>query len=131
MNLKTIDIKGKQYVDVAERVRYFNETYPNGKITTGIIKDEDGVVIMQSIATPDVAVSNRYFTGTAYEKEGSTFINKTSYIENCETSAVGRALGFMGIGIETSIASAHEVANAVTQQAKPLFKQPKENGKNI
>ena len=56
-------------------------------------------------------------TGTAYEKEGSSFINKTSYIENCETSAVGRALGFAGFGIDTSIASAEEVMNAQYQQS--------------
>lgn len=55
-------------------------------------------------------------TGTAYEKEGSTFINKTSYIENCETSAVGRALGMAGFGIDTSIASAEEVQNAIANQ---------------
>ena len=56
-------------------------------------------------------------TGTAYEKENSTFINKTSYIENCETSAVGRALAMCGIGIDTSIASAEEVQNAINNQA--------------
>ena len=55
-------------------------------------------------------------TGTAYEKENSTFINKTSYIENCETSAVGRALGMAGFGIDTSVASAEEVANAIENQ---------------
>jgi hypothetical protein len=56
--------------------------------------------------------------GTAYEKERSSFINKTSYIENCETSAVGRALGFAGFGIDTSIASLEEVMNAQKQQSK-------------
>ena len=54
--------------------------------------------------------------GHAYEKEDSSFINKTSYLENCETSAVGRALGFLGIGIDSSIASKEEVINAVTNQ---------------
>ena len=39
----------------------------------------------------------------------SSNINKTSYVENCETSAVGRALAMLGIGIDTSIASANEV----------------------
>lgn len=52
----------------------------------------------------------------AYEKENSTFINKTSYIENCCTSATGRALGYLGIGIDTSVASAEEVQNAILQQ---------------
>jgi hypothetical protein len=55
-------------------------------------------------------------TGTAYEKEGSSNINRTSYIENCETSAIGRALGFCGIGIDTSIASYEEVATSIMQQ---------------
>ena len=57
--------------------------------------------------------------GHAYEKENSSFINKTSYIENCETSAVGRALGMCGFGIETSIASYEEVANAIKNQEEP------------
>jgi hypothetical protein len=55
-------------------------------------------------------------TGYAQEKESSSFINKTSYIENCETSAVGRALGFCGFGIDVSVASYEEVANAINNQ---------------
>ena len=58
--------------------------------------------------------------GTAQEKENSSFINKTSFIENCETSAVGRALGMLGIGIDTSVASYEEVANAIENQNKKL-----------
>ena len=57
--------------------------------------------------------------GTAYEKENSSFINKTSYIENCETSAVGRALGMAGFGIDVSVASYEEVATAIANQDKP------------
>lgn len=55
-------------------------------------------------------------TGHALEKENSTFINKTSFLENCETSAVGRALAMIGIGVENSIGSAEEVANAIKNQ---------------
>ena len=65
-------------------------------------------------------------TGTAYEKESSSFINKTSYIENCETSAVGRALGMAGFGIDTSVASYEEVANAIENQGKKKTKATKE-----
>ena len=61
--------------------------------------------------------------GHAYEKEGSTTGNKTSYIENCETSAVGRCSGNFGIGINSSVASADEVANAVIQQSSPTPKE--------
>ena len=52
----------------------------------------------------------------AYERENSSFINNTSYIENCCTSATGRALGYAGYGIDTSVASYEEVANAINNQ---------------
>ena len=70
-------------------------------------------------------------TGTAYEKENSTFINKTSYIENCETSAVGRALGMAGFGIDTSVASAEEVANAIKNQEKETRTKKSEEKKEL
>jgi Icc-related predicted phosphoesterase len=54
--------------------------------------------------------------GHAHEVKSSSNINKTSYVENCETSAVGRALAILGIGIDTSIASANEVEDAIAQQ---------------
>jgi galactitol-specific phosphotransferase system IIB component len=61
-------------------------------------------------------------TGHAFEEQTSTFINKTSYIENCETSAVGRALGMCGFGIDTSVASAEEVENAINNQNKTDYR---------
>lgn len=111
--LSTTDIKGKGYVLVNERVKAFRMLYPDGAITTEILFNDDGVVVMQAKIIGD---GQLLATGTAYEKESSTFINKTSYIENCETSAVGRALGFLGIGIDTSIASYEEVQTAITNQ---------------
>lgn len=112
--LKTVDVKGKDYVEVNKRVMAFRELEPNGSIATEIISFADGVVVMKST----IMSGNGQILGTgfAYEKESSSFINKTSYIENCETSAVGRALGFCGIGVDSSIASAEEVRNAIKQQ---------------
>lgn len=118
--IKTTDIKGKQYAEVNQRVKAFRMVYPDGIISTEIVSNENGVCIIKAMVGyyedgADGCV--RWLgTGTAYEKENSTFINKTSYIENCETSAVGRALGMAGFGIDTSIASAEEVANAIEQQ---------------
>lgn len=113
-NLTTVDVKGKGYVEVNKRVMAFRELEPNGSITTEIISLENGVVVMKATAmSEDGKVLG---TGYAYEKESSSYINKTSYIENCETSAVGRALGFCGIGVDSSIASAEEAANAISQQ---------------
>ena len=65
-------------------------------------------------------------SGTAEEEKGSTYINKTSYVENCETSAWGRALGCIGIGLDTSVASAEEVINAVNNQDKPKVTMKKQ-----
>lgn len=113
--LKTVDIKGKPYVEVNERIKFFRNTYPSGAIINEIVSIENGVCVMKST----ILVDDRIVAiGHAYEKEGSTFINKTSYIENCETSAVGRALGMFGIGIDTSVASAEEVQNAIVNQEK-------------
>lgn len=112
--LKGIDVKGKDYVEVNKRVMAFRELEPNGTITTEIISNAGGVVTMKATVTD--SNGKILATGYAYEKESSSFINKTSYIENCETSAVGRALGFCGIGVDASIASAEEVANAIKQQ---------------
>lgn len=112
--LKTIDVKNKNYVQVDKRVMAFRELEPNGSITSEIVSNDGGVVVMK--ATVCGGDGNILGTGYAYEKETGSYINKTSYIENCETSAVGRALGFCGIGIDGSIASAEEVANAILNQ---------------
>ena len=111
--MESINIKGKEYITVNERVKEFRRFHPQGQILTSILANADSQVMFKAeIVIEGVTVA----TGHAYEKEGSSFINKTSYIENCETSAIGRALGMYGIGIDTSLASADEVKNAVKQQ---------------
>lgn len=112
--IKTMDIKGKQYAEVNQRIKVFRMLFPNGAIETEILSLDNGVCVMK--ATVRDEQGQVLGTGTAYENEGSSFINKTSYIENCETSAVGRALGMVGIGIDTSVASYEEVSNAILQQ---------------
>jgi hypothetical protein len=112
--LKTVDIKGKKYAQVSERIKAFREVCPGGQILTDIVDNTDGVVTMK--ATIFDEEGKRLASGYAQEKETSSFINKTSYIENCETSAVGRALGFVGIGVDGSFASAEEVSNAILNQ---------------
>ena len=112
--IKTTDIKGKEYAEVNQRIKVFRMLYPEGRILTEMLSNENGVCIFRALVSD--GKGNTLGTGTAYEKEDSSFINKTSYIENCETSAVGRALGMLGIGIDTSVASAEEVANAINNQ---------------
>lgn len=112
--ITTIDVKGKNYAEVNQRIKVFRMLYPAGVIETEILSVENGICIMKATIKDD----NDHILGIghAYEKENSTFINKTSYIENCETSAVGRALAMCGIGIDTSVASYEEVANAIENQ---------------
>ena len=111
--MKSIDIKGTDYIPVNERIKEFRRLHPTGQILTQIMANADGQILFQAkILVEDRIVA----TGHAYEKEGSSFINKTSHIENAETSAIGRALGILGIGIDASLASAEEVGNAVKQQ---------------
>ena len=118
--IKTTDIKGKEYAEVNQRIKAFRMLYPEGIIDTTMISNIDGVCVFKAQVgyyEDDVDGCVRWLgTGYAYEKEGSTFINKTSYIENAETSAVGRALGMCGLGIDKSVASAEEVQNAINNQ---------------
>lgn len=111
--IRTTNIKGKEYAEVNQRIKAFRMCYPEGFIRTQLLSVEDGVCIMRAEVGDG---ENILGTGTAYEKETSSYINKTSYIENCETSAVGRALGMAGFGIDTSVASYEEVSNAIAQQ---------------
>ena len=112
--IKTIDVKGKDYAEVPQRIKAFRSLFPNGAIETSIISNDNQMVVMK--ATVRDEEGHILGEGHAYEKESSSFINKTSYIENCETSAVGRALGMCGFGIDTSVASYEEVANAINNQ---------------
>ena len=116
--ITTTNIKGKEYAEVNQRIKAFRMVYPEGTIYTEMISNEDGVCVFKAkvYANGDKVVNSLLGTGHAYEKESSSFINKTSYIENCETSAVGRALGMAGFGIDTSICSAEELSNAQLQQ---------------
>lgn len=127
--MKTTDIKGKPYVEVNERIKYFRANFKDWALTSEIVSLENGVcVIKATVLNPEGVVKA---TGYAYEKEGSTFINKTSYIENCETSAWGRALGNLGIGIDTSIASAEEVLNASLNQTPKKKAKPTVSDKDL
>lgn len=122
-SIKTTDIKGKQYAEVNQRIKAFRMLFPDGFIKTEIMSIENGICVMKARVGYYVVQADRLMEvvigeGSAYEKEDSSFINKTSYIENCETSAVGRALGMAGIGIDVSVASAEEVQNAILNQTK-------------
>jgi hypothetical protein len=121
-DIKTTNIKGKEYAEVPERVTAFRKVCPNGAIETEYTLNGNICICKATIKDNE---GKTLATGIAYEKEGSNYINKTSYIENAETSAVGRALGFAGFGIAASIASADEVMHAIEQQEVEKKKKQK------
>lgn len=114
--MKTIDIHGKPYVMVKDRLLEFHKLYSNGSIFTELVVMTEKFTFKCTVI-PDVKIMDRKFTGHAEEIIGSSQINKTSALENCETSAIGRALGSLGIGIDESFASADEVNTAKMQQS--------------
>jgi hypothetical protein len=124
-----IEIHGKQYVTVAERVAKFREDLPIatgwGIVTEIISQAEDAIVMRAHIHDPEGHV---VACGHAEEKFGTTQINQTSAVENCETSAIGRALAACGYG-GTEYASANEVQNAIGQQVRQFPKFKSENSK--
>ncbi len=110
---KAIKIQGKDYVQVADRIIYFNDAYPNGSIRNKLVSDTDSErVVIKAFVTPDHKNPMRYFVAYSQAKWGDGAVNKTSALENCETSAVGRALGMMGIGVIETIASVDEMNKA-------------------
>ena len=113
--LKRTNIKGKEYVEVNQRILAFWELYPNGRIDTELLEDTgDRCTFKASVYDSDMLMA----TGHAFEFQSAGVVNKTSYVENCETSAVGRALGMLGIGITEAICSADEVQAAIDHQEK-------------
>lgn len=117
--IEMIDMRGKDYAMVPERVTAFRKLFPEGFITTEIVAMEGPVVLMKAKAGyyredgSEVILA----TGLAREERGKGMVNSTSHIENAETSAVGRCLGFIGLGLNGGgICSAEELANAVTAQ---------------
>ncbi len=116
--MKSVNIKGKEYITVNERLIYFRSkpTYKGWKIIEELVSldDKEGVFKVTIFNSENHQVVNAH----AQEYRDSSYINKTSFVENGFTSALGRALGYLGIGIDTAIASADEVQTAVKNQPK-------------
>jgi hypothetical protein len=116
----------RQYETVASRLRRFRDDLPNHTIRSEIVQIDDEVVRM-CISIGWITEDHQYHVlseAHAEEYRASSEINATSALENCETSALGRALAFLGYGSADSIASAEEVIGAKAKgtalaQAKP------------
>ena len=113
--MKAIDFRGNAYVPVNERIKALKKLKPESRITTEILNfSEDGVLIKASVLDEN---NNIIGTGHAHEERSSKGVNSTSFVENAESSAIGRAIAIAyGLGIDTAICSLDEVKNAVIRQ---------------
>lgn len=129
----------ENYSTVNERIVEFWKKYPSGRIVTNLtsIDTENAtnrmVVVHAEVYADREPSSPPIATGLSKEREGSTYVNKTSFLENCETSAIGRALANLGFGVEKARPSREEmeaVARA-EQEHKETLERIKELGKNV
>ena len=118
--MKSVNIKGKQYITVNERLKHFktDPSFDGWKISENVVNlnEKEGVFCVTILDADGVEQCNAH----AQEYRDSSYINKTSFVENGFTSALGRALGYLGIGIDVSIASADEVQTAIHNQKEWL-----------
>ena len=123
----SIKIHGKNYVLANERLEAFLSDFPKATIDTELLQSNqitdtatgdlcNEYVVKATISPMPMQEPDTFYCGLAAERDNSGFINKTSALENAETSAVGRALAFAGYGSEESIASAEEVITAQNKQ---------------
>jgi hypothetical protein len=111
--LATVNIKGKEYVEVKTRVQWFRKNIENGCIKTDHVFFDGETIMCQT----EILVDGKLVaTGMAHEEKNASAINKTSFVEICETSSVGRALGMYGIGIESSVDTAGTIRAAIALQ---------------
>ena len=116
--MKSVNIKGKKYITVNERLLHFRKQpiFKGWRIKEELVElnDKEGVFKVLIYDTENNLISSAH----AQEYRDSSYINKTSFVENGFTSALGRALGYLGIGIDVSIATADEMVNAISNQNK-------------
>lgn len=134
--------KGKEYTEVKDRLIAFADEFPESTIETQVLSvnqitdtptgETCNEYVVKAIVRPNpVQQPEWFYVGHAAERDNTGFVNKTSALENGETSAVGRALAFAGFGGDFAIASKEEVDNAKAKQAsyKPTIKSLEEMDK--
>lgn len=120
--MKTINIKGKEYVQVNERIKAFRNNFKDYSLISEIVELSDNHCVMKaSVIDPQGRV---VATGYARETVSKSPINKFAFVENAETSAWGRALGNFGIGVDTAICSVEELLQKLNAEETKKVELP-------
>jgi hypothetical protein len=116
----------QDYVTVAERIEKFYERYPEGRLITHIVEHdaERGFILMRAEVYRNSDDASPAATGHAYELKTEGYVQRTSYIEVCETSAIGRALAMAGFEVRRGIASREEMEKAARRAEAPRERAP-------
>ena len=131
----TTNIHGKEYVEVPERVYHFWRLHPEWSLKSEVVQVcfESGNVLIKAWVEDENGKVRAVGHAHEFQANKKASVNMTSFVENCETSAFGRALGFKGIGSRDGIASAEEVKGAIEKgnEIKTLDKLPEQVSKMI
>ena len=122
--MKTVNIKGKEYVPVSERIKYLAANFVYSINTDYEFFPEQKMWVVKATLKIRKGEQVQVFTGLAQEVESANYkdVNHTSALENAETSAIGRCIAFMGVGVDGGIASADEVSKAMARQVSEVSK---------
>ena len=131
LNLKTIKLKDKEYSMVSSRLEIFRKHFgfKYGIIEEILVDDGKRVVTKTSIIdrdNPETPIG----VGHAEEIRGSSLVNKTSAIENCMTSSLGRALATAAALHGGEMASSNEIEKANNNNKNIEEKQTKTDDEN-
>jgi hypothetical protein len=107
------------YAEVAERLPLFWKDCPRGRIVTELVVDDGTRIVMRAELYADIGDTVPTTTGYAEEVRGSSMVNKTSALENCETSAIGRALANYQFQGSKKRASLEEMVKVYRQGEQP------------
>ena len=116
------------YVDVATRIQHFYKKYPDGSLQSSIVHDDGKRIVMRALAyrKPDDPSPG---VGHAEEIRGDGPVNRTSALENSETSAWGRALAALGFEVRNGVASREEMEQAKAEEERQKREGSKANGR--
>lgn len=106
------------YEPVADRIARFWDKYPNGRIHTEIVLINEIQVVVKASVWRDISETLATTIDFAQETIGSSNINKGSFLENCATSAIGRALADLNFSPKGKRPSIEEMVSAWIGQAK-------------